>query len=195
MVLLTLNYSVNCMNPSDYTSHDGTALAALIAKGEVSAQELADTARAAIDEVNPHLNAVIGHIDEVAEDALAHGPVDAPFSGVPFLIKDIGMHYANVPQEMGSRLAEGFVFPHDTELAVRFKKSGLITLARTNTPEFGCNASTEPISKGPTRNPWNLGHIAGGSSGGSAAAVAAGVVPFAHANDGGGRCGQTFWRD
>jgi amidase len=174
------------MNSSDYTQYDGVGLAELVAQGQVSAQELANTAREAIDAVNPRLNAVIGHIDEVAEDALAHGPANAMFSGVPFLIKDIGMHYANVPQEMGSRLAEGFMFPHDTELAARFKQSGLITLARTNTPEFGCNASTEPVSKGPTRNPWNPGHIAGGSSGGSAAAVAAGVVPFAHANDGGG---------
>src|SRR5580765_6091029 len=96
------------------------------------------------------------------------------------------MHYANIPHEMGSRFAEGLVFPHDTELAVRFKKAGLVTLGRTNTPEFGCNASTEPVSKGPSRNPWSLAHSTGGSSGGSAAAVAAGVVPFAHANDGGG---------
>ncbi len=163
-----------------------TASGWLVAAGEVTAQELADTARTAIDAVNPELNAIIGTIDEVADDALANGPKNAAFSGVPFLIKDIGMHYAGIPHEMGSRLAQGFMFPHDTELAIRFKQAGLITLARTNTPEFGCNASTEPVAKGPTRNPWNTAHIAGGSSGGSAAAVAAGVVPFAHANDGGG---------
>ncbi|MEE8117357.1 MAG: amidase family protein [Gemmatimonadales bacterium] len=174
------------MKLSEYAAHDGVGLAALVAAGEVTAQELADTARTAIDAVNPELNAIIGTIDEVADDALANGPKNAAFSGVPFLIKDIGMHYAGIPHEMGSRLAEGFSFPHDTELAIRFKQAGLITLARTNTPEFGCNASTEPVSKGPTRNPWNTAHIAGGSSGGSAASVAAGVVPFAHANDGGG---------
>ncbi len=174
------------MKPSEYTALDGVALASLVSRGEITAAELADTARTAIDEVNPRLNAVIGRLEAVAEEALARGPRKAPFSGVPFLVKDIGMHYANVPHEMGSRLAEGLVFPHDTELAVRFKRAGLVTLGRTNTPEFGCNASTEPVSKGPTRNPWNPAHSTGGSSGGSAAAVAAGVVPFAHANDGGG---------
>ena len=174
------------MKPSEYTALDGVALAELVARGEVTPAELATTARAAIDAVNPRLNAVIGRLDAVAEEALARGPKDGPFSGVPFLIKDIGMHYANVPHEMGSRFAEGFRFPHDTELAIRFKRAGLVTLGRTNTPEFGCNASTEPVSKGPSRNPWNPAHSTGGSSGGSAAAVAAGVVPFAHANDGGG---------
>ena len=173
------------MKPSEYTALDGVALADLVARRQVTAAELAATARAAIDDVNPRLNAVIGRIDAVADEALAH-PKPGPFSGVPFLIKDIGMHYADIPHEMGSRFAEGFRFPHDTELAVRFKRAGLVTLARTNTPEFGCNASTEPVSKGPSRNPWNPAHSTGGSSGGSAAAVAAGVVPFAHANDGGG---------
>ena len=176
----------NPMKPSEYTGLDGIALADLVKRGEVTAAELADTARAAIDEVNPRLNGVIGMIDAVAEEALARGPKDGPFSGVPFLIKDIGMHYANIPHEMGSRIAKGFMFPHDTELAIRFKRSGLITLARTNTPEFGCNASTEPVANGPSRNPWNPAHSSGGSSGGSAASVAAGVVPFAHGNDGGG---------
>lgn len=174
------------MKPAEYTALDGVALAQLVAKGEVSAEELATTARTAIDEVNPKLNAVIGRLDEAADQALANRSKQAPFSGVPFLIKDIGMHYANVPHEMGSKFAEGLVFPHDTELAVRFKRAGLVALGRTNTPELGCNASTEPVFKGATRNPWNLGHSTGGSSGGSAAAVAAGVVPFAHANDGGG---------
>jgi amidase len=129
------------VKPSEYTALDGVALAELVAKGEVTAQELADTARAAIAAVNPRLNAVIGMIDGVADEALTR-PTDGPFSGVPFLIKDIGMHYAGIPHEMGSRFAQGFVFPHDTELAIRFKRAGLVTLGRTNTPEFGCNAST-----------------------------------------------------
>ena len=95
------------MKPTEYAALDGVALAELVARGEVSAAELADTARAAIDAVNPRLNAVIGRIDAVAEEALTRGPKNAPFSGVPFLIKDIGMHYANIPHEMGSRFAEG----------------------------------------------------------------------------------------
>ena len=131
------------MKPSEYTALDGVALADLVARRQVTAAELAATARAAIDDVNPRLNAVIGRIDAVADEALAH-PKPGPFSGVPFLIKDIGMHYADIPHEMGSRFAEGFRFPHDTELAVRFKRAGLVTLARTN---------TEPVSKGPSRNP------------------------------------------
>jgi len=94
------------MKPAEYVAFDGVGLADLVARGEVNAAELADTARAAIDEVNPRLNAVIGTIDTVAEEALARGPRNAPFS-VPFLIKDIGMHYANIPHEMGSRFAEG----------------------------------------------------------------------------------------
>ena len=107
------------MKPAEYAFFDGVGLADLVARGEVTAAELAATARAAIDELNPRLNAVIGRIDAVADEALARGPKGAPFSGVPFLIKDIGMHYANIPHEMGSRFAEGLVFPHDTELAQR----------------------------------------------------------------------------
>jgi amidase len=114
-------------------------------------------------------------------------PTESPFYGVPFLIKDILLHARGVPCDVGSRLVHGtFVAPADTDLMQRFRRSGVITLGRTNTPEFGFNANTEPVLYGPTRNPWNPAHSAGGSSGGSSAAVAAGLVPIAHANDGGG---------
>jgi len=109
-----------------------------------------------------------------------------PFTGVPFLVKDLVVHAAGIPSDSGSRLLQNVVFPYDTELMSRFKKAGLVTLGRANTPEFGLNVTTEPVLHGPSRNPWDTSKIAGGSSGGSAAAVAARIVPWAHANDGGG---------
>jgi len=178
------------MQASEYASYDGLGLAQLVRDGEVTPQELADAALGAIEAVNPDINAVIALTEEETEASLARyasGDTEGePFAGVPFLIKDVGMHYAGVPCEMGSRLCNGFVLPHDTELAARFKRAGVVTLGRTNTPEFGNNATTEPLANGPTRNPWNTGRVPGGSSGGTAAAVAARMVPLGHGNDGGG---------
>jgi amidase len=174
------------MKLTDYTAFDGLGLAHLVRSKEVSAEELLRTALKALERVNPKLNAVIGTLEAEAQAALERGLPEGPFTGVPFLIKDLALHAANVPCEMGSRLARGVMFPHDTSLMARFRKSGVVTIGRANTPEFGFNASTEPVANGPTRNPWNLEHSPGGSSGGSAAAVLAGIVPLAHANDGGG---------
>jgi amidase len=177
------------MKLSEYASHDGLALAELVRTREVSARELAQTALRAIDALNPQLNAVIGTVPDETEralGALSSLPPGAPFLGVPFLIKDIGSHFANVTTELGSRFMHGLVLPFDNELAVRFKQAGVVAIGRSNVPEFGANVSTEPVKDGPTHNPWNLRHSPGGSSGGSAAAVAAGIVPVAHANDGGG---------
>ena len=174
------------MKLTDYTAFDGLGLAQLVRSREVSAEELLRAALEALERVNPRLNAVIGTLEAEAQAALARGLPEGPFTGVPFLIKDLVLHAANVPCEMGSRLARGVVFPEDTSLMARFRKAGVVTFGRTNAPEFGFNASTEPVSRGPTRNPWNLEHSPGGSSGGSAASVLAGIVPLAHANDGGG---------
>lgn len=171
------------MNFAEYASLDGLALADLVRRGEVSAAELARLAQSAIDALNPQINAVIGRIDAVAPQ----GDAAAPFHGVPFLIKDLALHAKGVPCNMGSRLVDGaFVSPIDTDLMARFRAAGLVTLGRTNTPEFGYCATTEPLLYGPTRNPWDPTRSSGGSSGGSAAAVATGIVPLAHANDGGG---------
>ncbi|MEW6642644.1 MAG: amidase family protein [Pseudomonadota bacterium] len=171
------------MKLEDYARYDGLGLAALVRSGEVSAGELAETAQKAIDAVNPTLNAVIGRIEPGAPAA----DRSAPFFGVPFLIKDLALHAEGVACDMGSRLVAGsFVSPHDTDLMRRFKAAGVVTLGRTNTPEFGFCSTTEPVLHGPSRNPWDTGRSPGGSSGGSAAAVAAGIVPIAHANDGGG---------
>ncbi|MEO7370662.1 MAG: amidase, partial [Ilumatobacteraceae bacterium] len=113
---------------------------------------------------------------------------DGPFRGVPFLLKDLWAHYAGQPLTNGSRALKSAlpISPTDTTLVSRFRQAGLNIAGRTNSPEFGSLPTTEPLAWGPTRNPWNVDHSPGGSSGGSAAAVASGMVPFAHASDGGG---------
>ena len=171
------------MNLSEYARYDAVGLADLIARKEVTAAEVQDAACRAIGEVNPRLNAVVG--DLFAEPLACDN--SGRFRGVPFAIKDLVVHAAGVPTEMGSRLARGLVFPHDSHLMARYRKAGLATMCRTTTPEFGFNATTEAVVYGgPTRNPWNLERSPGGSSGGSAALVSARALPIAHANDGGG---------
>ncbi|WP_163376566.1 amidase family protein [Dietzia sp. Alg238-R159] len=171
------------MNVEEYSSQDATGLAALVAAGEVTADELATLATDGINAVNEHINAV------------ASGPFDAPleyaqegaFAGVPFVIKDLVCHAEGVPTRMGTRmLTEGMTPPSDTHLMERFRAAGLATLATSTTPEFGYSANTEALVYGSTRNPWDTTRSPGGSSGGSGALVAAGAVPMAHANDGGG---------
>ena len=174
------------MKLCEYVTYDALDLAELVRSGEVSAEELRDAALLAIEQVNSELNAVIGLTPDETERALRGRARAAPFSGVPFLLKDIGAHMASVPSELGSRFAKGLTPPTDTELAARFKKAGLVTVGRTNVPEFGDNVSTESLLYGPAHNPWDLSRSTGGSSGGAAAAVAAGIVPMAHGNDGGG---------
>jgi amidase len=167
---------------------DATALADLVRRKEVTPAELVDAAIARIERLNPRLNAVITPLYEQARAAAAQPPpADAPFAGVPFLLKDLVAHLASAPQSEGSRYFKGrFTAPHDSELVVRHKRAGLIVLGKTNTPEFGLVPTTEPLAWGATHNPWDLARTPAGSSGGSAAAVAAGLVPMAHANDGGG---------
>jgi amidase len=170
------------MKYSEYIRYDGLGLAELVRKKQVSPQELAQTALAAAEALNPQINSLIEVFPETAESATA----DGPFQGVPFLIKDLILQKAGVKSEAGSRLAQGLVAPANSDLMTRFEAAGLVTLGRTTTPEMGFNASTESIATGPTCNPWDLTRSPGGSSGGSAAAVAAGITPLAHGNDGGG---------
>jgi len=170
----------------EYARHDALGLAALVREKQVSPRELVDAALARIDAVNPHINAVIHRFDEQARRA-AEGPLpEGPFRGLPFLVKDLDGSLANAPLNMGSRSLSQYVAPRDCELFARYRRAGVVFVGKTNTPEFGLMAITEPELHGPTRNPWNLAHIPGGSSGGSAAAVAAGIVPVAHGGDGGG---------
>jgi len=165
---------------------DATSQADLVRRKEVKPIELVDAAIERIERLNPTLNAVVTPMYEEARRA-ALGPLpEGPFAGVPFLLKDLIASYGGVRMTAGSAYLRDYVSSHDSELVARHKRAGLIVLGKTNTPEFGLVPTTEPRLFGPTRNPWDSGRTPGGSSGGSAAAVAAGIVPMAHGNDGGG---------
>ncbi|SRR6266571_214033 len=172
--------------PDELAFLDATAQAELVRRKQVSSIELVDAAIARIERLNPTLNAVITPMFESARMAARSPLPEGPFCGVPFLLKDIVASYAGVRTASGSMSLQDFVPDHDSELVVRLKKAGLIIVGKTNTPEFALLPTTEPLMFGPTRNPWDSGRTAGGSSGGSAAAVASGMVPMAHGNDGGG---------
>jgi amidase len=175
---------------------DATDQADLVAKRTATAVELVDGAIERIEAGDGAINAVVmrwferARTQAAAFDGLPNADAGrrAPFAGVPFLLKDLGVPVAGMPQTSGNRAALEAqpLGQHDSNLVGRFRTAGLITLGRTNSPEFGSVPVTEPLAYGPTRNPWNLDHTPGGSSGGAAAAVAAGMVPIAHASDGGG---------
>jgi amidase len=174
------------MKVAEYTSRDGLGLAELVRKGEVTPAELVEVAFTAIEQVDPQIHAITALLREQAE-AAARGAIPAgPFAGVPLLFKEMILMCRGAPIGMGSRLFAGLVAQEDTALMARYREAGLIPIGQTSAPEFGLNVSTEPVAHGATRNPWRLDRIAGGSSGGSAAAVAARMVPIAHGNDGGG---------
>jgi Asp-tRNA(Asn)/Glu-tRNA(Gln) amidotransferase A subunit family amidase len=170
----------------DYQRYDALGLAELVKRKDVTAGELLDSAVAAVEQANPAVNAVVTRMYDQARRAIAAGLPAGPFTGVPYLLKDLGAYYAGVPSTGGSNFFRDFVPDHDAELVLRLKRAGLVPFGKTNTSEFGLSTSVEPRLFGPTRNPWNLGHSAGGSSGGAAAAVASGMLPAAHATDGGG---------
>lgn len=173
------------MKLSEYTSYDAIGLSRLVANGEISATELSEAARKAAEAVNPSINAVIEHWS-IEDSGYATKPLTGPLSGVPFLIKDLAISMAGKRAELGSRLAEGLIAPEDSWLMARFRDAGLVTIGRTTTPEMAFSTTTESTLQGATRNPWNPELSAGGSSGGSAAAVASGIVPLAHATDAAG---------
>ena len=174
------------MDLAKYSSYDGVALANLVRKKQVSSKELAQLFGEAIEKVNPKINAVIEVYNDRIEGMDEKTISDGPFAGVPFLMKDIGAGEKGRLQESGSRLMKGHVSDKDSFLTSSFKKAGLNILGRTTTPEFALGISTESVLTGDTKNPWNLELTAGGSSGGSAASIAAGIVPIAHGNDNGG---------
>lgn len=168
---------------------DATAQADLVGRGELTPVELVEAAADRIERCQPELNALTtNRIDRALDDARSTALGDGPFRGVPFLIKDLSCTMADEPAYEGTAALKdlGHTAEADCSLTQRFKAAGLVVMGRTNTPEFGIMPTTEPASYGPTHNPWDLERTPGGSSGGSAAAVAAGVVPFAHASDGGG---------
>ncbi|HVP03217.1 MAG TPA: amidase family protein [Solirubrobacteraceae bacterium] len=170
----------------EYARHDALALSHLVRHGEVSGAELAELAAAATERVDGILGAVV----EIYPDHQAAGDAAAaaggPFAGVPLLLKDLFHGDAGRTCENGSRLAAGWVAPVASEWVRRLRGAGLAPVGRATTSEFGVMGTTETLAQGPTCSPWSAGRMAGGSSGGSAAAVGAGIVPIATASDGGG---------
>ena len=175
---------------TDLAALDATAQADLVRAGEVSPSELVEAAIARAEAVNGELNAIIHErFDEAREEAAAITVDEAgPFPGVPFVLKDLDGNAAGQPLHCGTRFLKdhGYVATVDSELTARFRDASLVVIGRTNTPELGLVPTTEPEVYGPTRNPWDPTRSTGGSSGGSAASVASGIVPMGHAGDGGG---------
>ncbi|HEX3712667.1 MAG TPA: amidase [Trebonia sp.] len=165
---------------------DATAQAELVRRGEASPSELVEAAIARIEAVNPKLDAVLRTRFDAARQEAAGDLPDGPFRGVPILFKDLGCVVAGELTAFGLGPLRDLPFPVTSYLADHFREAGFVPLGRTNVPELGTTVTTEPRSFPPARNPWDPGHSTGGSSGGSAAAVASGMVPVAHANDGGG---------
>jgi amidase len=174
------------MDFADYRRHDAVGLADLVARRDVSSAELLDVALARTAAVNPKLNAIVQLLEPLARRAIADEPPSGPFSGVPFLLKDVTTQLAGAATSGGSRVFAEVKAVDDSALVADYKRAGFVIFGKTNTPEFGLVGITEPDLWGATLNPWNLELTCGGSSGGSASSVAAGIVPAAQASDGGG---------
>jgi amidase len=173
------------MEDSEYAGLDGLGLAERIAAGEVTAQEVVEAAQRRARAVNPKINAIVRSMDAEAAARLKE-PLEGPFAGVPFLIKDLGQEYAGLPSSAGCRALSTTPMPAHSTVVQRWLDAGLVIFGKTNTPEFGAKGVTESELFGPARNPFDLDRTTGGSSGGAAGAVAAGIVPVAGASDGGG---------
>ena len=167
---------------NEYQDYDAIGLKELVDNGDVSATELLETAISLAEEKNPAINAIVTPMFEKARTEKAK---EGPLGGVPFLIKDLAF-VKDIPCTFGSRLWRDFVPDHDAEIVKRYRQAGLVIFGKTNTPEVGLACTTEPVLYGATKNPWDTERTPGGSSGGAAAAVAAGILPVAHATDGGG---------
>jgi len=170
----------------EYDRYDALGLAELVRRRELTADELLDAALERADALNPTLNAIVHDWSDEARQAIKDGLPEGPFTGVPYLLKDLNMFIPGRVTSNGSKLFADYVPDQKSTLVERYEQAGLVIFGNTNSPEFGLTASTEPELFGPTRNPWNLDHTPGGSSGGSSAATAAGIVPMANASDGGG---------
>jgi amidase len=172
---------------AEYERYDALGLADLVRRREVSAGELLEAAIARVEARNPAINAVTMPLYDYGRAAIAAGLPDGPFTGVPFLMKDLTASIAGVKMTRSSSFFADAPAPTvDSEHVLRLKRAGLVIFGRTNTCELGLSLTCEPRLHGPTRNPWDPTRISGGSSGGAAAAVAGGMLPMAHASDGGG---------
>jgi amidase len=173
---------------TDLASLDATAQAALVRDGDAKPSELVDAAIGRIESLNDELNAVIHPLFDRARDAVSGPLPDGPFRGVPIVVKDLDGELAGAPYHGGNRLLKqlGYTPTVSSSLFAKLEAAGFVIVGKTNTPELGLMTTTEPVAYGPTHNPWDTTRTPGGSSGGSAAAVASGMVPIAHAGDGGG---------
>ncbi|WML38389.1 amidase family protein [Neobacillus sp. OS1-2] len=174
------------MEGFDYKRYDGMGLAELIKKKELQPKEILTEAIHTIEQQNPKLNAVINKFYQKVEKEAETIDLNGTFAGVPMLLKDIAQEIEGEKITSGSKAFQGYIAKADSEYVKQVRLTGALFVAQTNVPEFALMGITEPAFYGPTRNPWNLNHTPGGSSGGSAAAVASGMVPIAGANDGGG---------
>jgi amidase len=165
---------------------DALGQADLVKRGEASALELVDAAIARVEALNPRINCLAAPMFDEARGKARGALPASPLAGVPYMIKDLGQSCAGVRQTDGSRALRDFVARGDSELVARLRRAGAIVIGRTTAPEFGNHSTTEPALFGACHNPWDLGRVAGGSSGGSAAAVASRMVPAASASDGAG---------
>jgi len=170
---------------SDFARYDSLGLAELVRKRHISSAELVEETISRIEAANPRLNAVVCKLYDSARQAAA-SPLSGPFTGVPFLLKDLGAPLAGAPMSQGNRRLARLPRDYDSEMVKRYRAAGLVIVGKTNVPEFGLAPVTEPEAFGACRNPYDLSLTPGGSSGGSAAAVAARLTPMAHATDGGG---------
>jgi amidase len=170
----------------EYDAYDGLGLAELVKKRRVSPEELLEAAIECVERLNPELNAVVTKMYDEAREAIRDGLPDGPFRGVPFMLKESSSPYRGVRFTQASKLFEDHIATEDSELVRRYKRAGLVTIGRTNAPEFGGNVTTEPRLFGPARNPWDTTCSTGGSSGGAASVVAARMVPMANGSDGAG---------
>src|ERR1700687_6192403 len=169
----------------EYGRYDGMGLAELVRKKQVSARELLDEAIARAAKVDPQIHAVVVKHYDYAERQIDNGLPDGPFTGVPFLLKDLDI-LKGTRTTSGASIYKDNIADHTGTLARRFLDAGVTIFGKSSSPEFGLMPTTESRLFGPTRNPWNLAHSSGGSSGGAGAAVAARILPIAHASDGGG---------
>ena len=169
-----------------YGLHDATGLVGLVVSNEVKVTELVEVAITRIEEQNPRLNAVVLPAFADARDRVAAGVPQGPLHGVPYLVKDLNTNVAGLPSTNGSRALRDVVPTVDSVLVGRMRDAGLVVLGKTNTPEMGMGVCTSPALRGPPPNPFDPTRSAGGSSGGSACAVASGMLPAAHATDSGG---------
>ena len=170
----------------DLATKDGIAIGELISKGEISATEVLEASIERIERLDPQLNAVVHAHFDLARQQVKNGLAKSPLSGVPMLLKNTGFEAEGMLLSSGSELLRNVVSKRDSTITARYKAAGMVILGKSNTPEFALSFTTESEAFGPTHNPWDLSRTAGGSSGGSTAAVASGMVPLANSSDGAG---------